>query len=138
MLSVWLPRRPFGRGAGAVYAGQVARIANRSDPDQTTGWAGRRTAGRNCQAVDVSVLAPPACELLYFCLQHRFSKGFTLLTNYTWSHCVSEVDFTGELAGSQYQNPFDRHANRGNCNFDVRHNFNTSLVATAPAVGGKL
>ncbi len=71
-------------------------------------------------------------------IQHRFSHNFTLLSNYTWSHCISEVDFTGELAGSQYQNPFDRHANTGNCNFDVRHNFNTSLVAITPGMGNRL
>jgi hypothetical protein len=74
---------------------------------------------------------------LLLSIQHRFSKGFTLLTNYTWSHCISEVDFTGELTGSQYQDPFNRHANIGNCNFDVRHNFNTSLVAQTPGMGGK-
>ncbi len=33
-------------------------------------------------------------------LQHRFAQHFTLLSNFTWSHCTSDVtDFTGELAG---------------------------------------
>jgi len=75
---------------------------------------------------------------LLLSIQHRFAHNFTLLTNYTWSHCISEVDFTGELAASQYQNPFDRHANLASCNFDVRHNFNTSLVASTPAMGGRV
>ena len=26
-------------------------------------------------------------------LQHRFAHGYTVLANYTWSHCISEVDF---------------------------------------------
>ena len=79
---------------------------------------------------------------LLLSLQHRFSHGFTLLTNYTWSHCISDVDFTGELAGSQYMNPYNRAQDRGNCNFDVRHQSNTSLIATSPfrssGVAGRL
>jgi hypothetical protein len=68
-------------------------------------------------------------------IQHRFANNFTLLTNYTLSHCISDLDFTGELAGSAYQNPASRAANRGDCNFDVRHVSNTSLVAISPGVG---
>ncbi len=68
-------------------------------------------------------------------IQHRFSNGFTLLSNYTWSHCISDVDFTGELAGSQYMNPFNRGQDRGRCNFDVRHNANTSLIVSSPMHG---
>jgi hypothetical protein len=70
-----------------------------------------------------------------FSIQHRFANNFTLLTNYTLSHCISDLDFTGELAGSAYQNPASRAANRGDCNFDVRHVSNTSLVAISPGVG---
>jgi len=68
-------------------------------------------------------------------LQHRFAANYTVLANYTWSHCVSEVDFTGELAGSQYQEPGNRRANRGDCNFDYRHVANVSLIAESPGVG---
>jgi hypothetical protein len=74
-------------------------------------------------------------EGLLLSLQHRFSGGFTLLTNYTWSHCISDGDFTQELAGSQYMNPYNRAQDRGNCNFDLRHQMNTSLIVTSPAKG---
>jgi hypothetical protein len=70
-----------------------------------------------------------------FSIQHRFANNFTLLTNYTLSHCISDLDFTGELAGSAYQNPANRAANRGDCNLDVRHTSNTSLVAISPGIG---
>ncbi len=69
-------------------------------------------------------------------LQHRFAHNYTVLANYTWSHCISEVDFTGELAGSQYQNPGNRGANRGDCNFDYRHVANLSLVLQSVGWGG--
>ena len=68
-------------------------------------------------------------------LQRRFSKGFTLLTNYTWSHCTSDYDFYGEVYFQVYEIPGNRRADRGNCMMDVRQNFNTSLVARSPMRG---
>jgi hypothetical protein len=69
-------------------------------------------------------------------LDHRFSHHITWLTNYTWSHCISTYDFGGELAGNNYQNPTNRNAEKGDCNFDRRHIFNTSMVVQSPGVGG--
>ncbi|HMF76106.1 MAG TPA: carboxypeptidase regulatory-like domain-containing protein [Bryobacteraceae bacterium] len=68
-------------------------------------------------------------------VQHRFANNFTLLSNLTWSHCISDVDFTGELAGTIYQNPNSRAAERSSCGFDRRLNFNTSMVVATPRVG---
>jgi len=65
----------------------------------------------------------------------RLSAGFTMLANYTWSHCISDGDFRGDVTGPSYQNPFDRRADRGDCSFDVRHIFNGSVVATSPVRG---
>ena len=73
---------------------------------------------------------------LLLSLQHRFAGNFTILSNYTWSHCTSDVDFTGELAGSQYQVPGNRSANKGDCNFDYRHVANLSVIAQSPGYGG--
>ena len=69
-------------------------------------------------------------------LEHRFANHYTWLVNYTQSHCISTVDFGSELAGNNYQNPNNRDAEKGNCNFDRRHIFNTTLVATSPGFGG--
>jgi hypothetical protein len=69
--------------------------------------------------------------------EHRMASHFTVLTTYAYSHCVSSWDFAGELAGPIYQNPLSRaQGERGNCGFDHRHNFNTSLVALSPGFGG--
>ncbi|HWB83554.1 MAG TPA: hypothetical protein VG675_05415 [Bryobacteraceae bacterium] len=65
-------------------------------------------------------------------VQHRFSHNFTLLANYTWGHCIIEGDFNGDLRGAYYQNPFDRGADRGDCNYDLRQIFNASFVAVTP------
>jgi hypothetical protein len=73
---------------------------------------------------------------LLISLQHRFSQNFSILTNYTWSHCISDMDFRGELSTSNaYQNPNYRAGDRGNCGFDMRHQMNTSMVAVSPVKG---
>ena len=74
---------------------------------------------------------------LFLSAQHQFANHFTLLTSYTWSHCVSSWDFAGELAGVVYQNPLNRATGeRGNCGYDHRHTFITTMVAMSPGVGG--
>jgi hypothetical protein len=69
---------------------------------------------------------------------HRLSRNFSLLANYTWSHCISEGDFNSELSGLSYQNPYNRNADRGNCVIDLRQIFNLSGFVTSPrfASGG--
>lgn len=62
---------------------------------------------------------------------HRLSHNFSVLVNYTWSHCISDGDVQSEITGG-YQNPASRAADRGNCVIDVRHLFNASLVMLSP------
>jgi hypothetical protein len=70
---------------------------------------------------------------LLLSIRHRFSNHFTILSNYTYSHCISEADSQGEVVGDQLENPFDPSLDRGNCEFDLRHILNTSVVATSPS-----
>jgi hypothetical protein len=67
---------------------------------------------------------------------HRLANHFTVLSNFTWSHCTSTYDFGGELAGTIYQNPTSRNAERGDCSYDHRFNSFTSIVATSGGFGG--
>jgi Carboxypeptidase regulatory-like domain len=74
-------------------------------------------------------------QALVVTAQHRFSHNFTLLTNYTYSHCLSDSQIVfNDLSvnNSTYQNMANRNADYGNCDADVRHNFNTSLVVSSP------
>lgn len=71
-------------------------------------------------------------------LQHRFADHFTLLTNYTYSHCLAGAVYTGDQGAGVFQNPADPNADYSNCAFDIRHNFVTSLVAKSSANGGRL
>jgi hypothetical protein len=71
-------------------------------------------------------------------LQRRVSRGVTLSTNYTWSHCIADLTFNQPNSGGAdgaYLNPLNRRADRGNCQVtgdDRRQLFNMTAVAEAP------
>jgi hypothetical protein len=67
-------------------------------------------------------------------LNKRFSHGIQFTTAYTWSHAIDEVSDLFDLAGTLTlpQNSFDRRAERGDANFDVRHRFVYSLIWDLP------
>jgi len=64
----------------------------------------------------------------YQSLQTQFrrnlSQGLTVLGDYTWSHCI-DYGSTNFLSGYQ----------RGNCEFDIRHNFSAAFSYDLPNVG---
>jgi len=53
--------------------------------------------------------------------RRRLSQGLTALGSYTWSHCI---DYGSQNYLFAYQ--------RGNCDFDVRHNFSAALSYDIP------
>jgi carboxypeptidase family protein len=57
-------------------------------------------------------------------LRRRLNRGLTALASYTWSHCI---DYGSENYNFSYQ--------RGNCDFDVRHNFSAAFSYDLPSVG---
>jgi hypothetical protein len=62
-------------------------------------------------------------------VEHRMASNFTILANYTWSKCLSDTDFDGDIRQSNYQNPVNPGADYSHCNFDVPHLFNLTAVA---------
>ena len=74
-------------------------------------------------------------EALFLSAQKRLSSGLSILANYTWSHCISDVfdTQTGAAGASAAAIPGNRLAYHGNCGTsDQRHLFNLSLVAATP------
>jgi hypothetical protein len=72
-------------------------------------------------------------------VQRRPVKGITLISNYTWSHCISDPAgatlILGTANNDSWTNPDNRHGDRGNCITgaqDQRHIFNLSAVAMTP------
>jgi hypothetical protein len=73
-------------------------------------------------------------EALFLSTQKRLSHGVSLLANYTWSHCISDLwnVFTGNN-GTSGVTPGSRRNDRGNCSIsDQRQVFNLSAVAQTP------
>jgi hypothetical protein len=80
-------------------------------------------------------------EALYFSAQKRLSQGFSVLTNYTWSHCIGDIfdTQTGAQGASVAAIPGNREAYRGNCGTsDTRQLFNLSVVAQTPAFSNRI
>lgn len=64
--------------------------------------------------------------------EHRLSNHFSMLANYTYSHCIADSQTT-ELSGPVYTDPSDPRFDRGNCPYiDIHHNFNLSGVLQSP------
>jgi len=77
---------------------------------------------------------------LYLSAQKRLSGGITVLTNYTWSHCIGDL-WNGDPGnnGVSSVTPFNRKNDRSNCQgTDLRHAFNLSMVATTPKMSNKV
>ena len=73
-------------------------------------------------------------------VQKRLSQGVSILANYTWSHCISDIFDTQTGAGgaSAAAIPGNRSAYHGNCGTsDQRHLFNLSLVAQTPTFSNR-
>jgi hypothetical protein len=73
---------------------------------------------------------------LLLTLRHRFSHGFTLLSNYTWSHCFDYNEFQGDVAATAYVNQISRAADYGSCgSIDIRQILHNSLIVQSPYHG---
>jgi hypothetical protein len=64
--------------------------------------------------------------------QKRLSRGLSLATNYTWSHCISDV-YNQNPTATGVAPPDNRRQFRSNClGPDRRHLFSLNLVANTP------
>jgi hypothetical protein len=67
--------------------------------------------------------------------QHRFAHNFSLLSVYTYSHCLQNAQTIGNrlsTGSNTYQNPYNRDADYASCDSDLRHVLNTSFVYETP------
>jgi len=65
---------------------------------------------------------------LQLSLNKRLSRGFSILTNYTWSRLLDNASGDGEGP----PNPFDLDANWGPSDLDLEHRFVTSFIWQLP------
>jgi hypothetical protein len=73
--------------------------------------------------------------------QHRFAHNFTLLSVYTYSHCLQNAETLNNrisTGSNTYQDPNNRNADRSVCDADLRHNVTTSLVYEVPKLANRV
>ncbi len=62
-------------------------------------------------------------------VKKRLSHGYTLLYNFTFSHCLQDTETIGnKLQGNTQTNPTNMRFDYGPCDYDLRHNMNASFV----------
>jgi hypothetical protein len=68
--------------------------------------------------------------------EKRIGHGLSVRANYTWSHCLDTVSNGGFLSFSSLGiiSPLPGELSRqyGNCDYDIRHNFNATYVYELP------
>ena len=69
--------------------------------------------------------------------QHRLSNNFSVLANWTYSHCLADPSTT-EVTGPSYVDPNNRSADRSNCGSDHREQVNISGILTTPRLSGHI
>ncbi|HTS24408.1 MAG TPA: TonB-dependent receptor, partial [Bryobacteraceae bacterium] len=69
--------------------------------------------------------------------QHRLANNFSVLANWTYSHCLADPSTT-ELTGPSYVDPNNRSADRSNCSADHRQQVNISGVLTTPHLNNRV
>jgi hypothetical protein len=63
-----------------------------------------------------------------------------VLSVYTYSHCLQTAETIVErivIGSNTYQNPANRNADYGNCDFDLRHNLVNSFVYETPKLSNR-
>jgi hypothetical protein len=66
-----------------------------------------------------------------FTANHRLANNFSVLANYTYSHCLSNMNYTGDNTPPA-QDPNNHAVEYGSCNFDTTHNLTISGVFSTP------
>lgn len=114
-----------GAATSTVANTNTRRVLNIQNPSPTAGGL----VGSIAQADPTGTANYNA---LLLSANKRFSQNFSILANYTYSHCLDLADTANDLAFPQYQNPNNSSAEYGNCTYDHRQIFNTSIVAMSP------
>jgi hypothetical protein len=95
------------------------------------------------QFSDVLVQSPPLGVINYHAFvakaQKRFSKGFNLLATYTWAKALDNTTNIAALGneGSTYSNLYNRRADYGPSENDIRHRVTWSSIYQVPFGHGR-
>lgn len=71
-------------------------------------------------------------------VEKRFSHGLNLLSNYTWSKFIDDVQSRSDIAGGTAQSYYARHLDKSLSGNDIRHRWVSSAVYELPVGRGRL
>ena len=123
----------------AVY---IPGNGSNGQPLSTAGNIDSRRLNRNFQGIDkASTDGNSTYHSLQISGKRRFSKGFYIMSNYTYSKALDYESL--DRNASLPQNPFDLRSEHGPADFDRRNSFVTSFLYQIPSpwthgVAGKL
>jgi hypothetical protein len=66
-------------------------------------------------------------------VEKRYSKGFTVGANYTWSKSIDQVSYQTDLCGINIINPYDLNAYRAVSDYNVPHRFVLNYLWEIPS-----
>ena len=117
--------KPAPLNASQTYTTKVflqpANLAN-------NGYAARPNTAYY-QILDVKSSANSSYNALAAQLEHRYTRGFSMLLNYTWSHALDEDPYQSTVVPSYSMlDPTNPRADYGNSDNDVRHRFVAAFV----------
>ena len=69
--------------------------------------------------------------------EKRFSGGLTFLVSYTWSHAIDDGAGTLNDGAGSFRDTYNLALDRGNSQYDLRHNWITSFVYDLPFGRGR-
>jgi hypothetical protein len=91
-----------------------------------SGFTGNLDGGSNVFSSEYNALETKVTK--------RFSKGLSMLANYTWGKIM---DDQSSLSEAKYQNMFDRRADWSRSSYDIRHMFKVGYVYDLPFGRGR-
>ncbi|HEX4275462.1 MAG TPA: carboxypeptidase regulatory-like domain-containing protein [Bryobacteraceae bacterium] len=68
-----------------------------------------------------------------FTVRRSLSNGLQFQANYRWAHSIDQASYEGPGFVTNQTYPQDLHFERGDSDFDVRHNFNLSVLYEIPS-----
>jgi hypothetical protein len=81
------------------------------------------------QILDVKSSVNSSYNALAAQIDHRYTHGFSMMVNYTWSHALDENPYESTVVPSYSAlDPTNPRADYGNSNTDVRHRFVAAFV----------
>jgi hypothetical protein len=70
---------------------------------------------------------------LQLSVKKRFTRGFSVQANYTWSRAIDELSPNAQVTSDNVQNPFNWRMGRGPSDYDRTHLFTGSYIWDLPA-----